>query len=236
MKTQPHIAESAPLDVGFYTVPEAARLLRVTARSVNRWLGGYTYRDKDGASIAAEPLWLPEIPKYGANLELSFRDLIELRFVTAFVSQGFGLRVIRRCLENARRILNEVRPLATRKFRTDGRTIFLEALVQESDEANGVIDLRDNQLAFRAVIEPTFKDLDFEGDLVARWRPHRGRKTIVLDPKRAFGAPILADYGIPTAALAAAANANGVEGAARLFETTVPLVREALLFETSLAA
>lgn len=236
MTAHPHLVENAPLDLGYYCVPEAARLLRVSAKSINRWLGGYSYRDKDGRAVTAQPLWLPEIPRFGSNLELSFRDLIELRFVTAFVSQGVGLNVIRRCLENARRILDEARPLATRKFRTDGRTIFLEALAQEGEDANGVIDLMDNQLAFREVIEPTFKDLDFEGDLVARWRPHRGRKTIVLDPRRAFGAPILADYGIPTAALAAAANANGVEGAARLFETTVPLVREALLFETSLAA
>jgi hypothetical protein len=132
------------------------------------------------------------------------------------------LNVIRRCLENARQILGEERPFATRKFLTDGHTIFLDAAAQEVADAGGVVDLKANQLAFKAVVEPTFKDLDFDGDLVVRWRPHRGRQTIVVDPKRAFGAPILSDYGIPTAALAA-----------RLFETTIPLVREAVAFESS---
>ena len=167
---------------------------------------------------------------------MGFRDLIELRFVVAFLEQGVGLNAIRRCLENARRILNEERPFATRRFQTDGRTIFLDATAPEGGDTARVVDLKTNQMAFKAVIEPTFRDLDYEADLVVRWRPHRGRSTIVVDPKRAFGAPVLADYGIPTAAPAAAARADGVERAARLFETKVALVREAVAFEHSLMA
>ena len=229
-------AEIVPLGVGFYTVPEAARLLRASPRNIARWLGGYAFRGRDGKRINAGPLWRPQLPRLGTAIELGFRDLVELRFVNAFVAQGVGLNVIRRCLENARQILGEERPFATRKFLTDGRTIFLDAAAQEGADAAGVVDLKTNQLAFKAVVEPTFKDLDFDRDLVVRWRPHRGRQTIVVDPKRAFGAPILSDYGIPTAALAAAAQAEGVERAARLFETTIALVREAVAFETSLMA
>jgi uncharacterized protein (DUF433 family) len=229
-------AEVIALDVGYYTVPEAARLLRASAKNIARWLGGYSYRNRKGNVAEAPPLWRPQLPRLGPQLELGFRDLIELRFVIAFVEQGVGLNVVRRCLENARRVMEEERPFATRKFRTDGRTIFLESLVQEGAENVGVLDLKTNQLAFKAVVEQSFKDLDWEGDIVARWRPHRGRTTIVIDPKRAFGAPVVAEYGIPTSALAAAANAEGVETAARLFETTVTLVREAVAFETSLMA
>jgi hypothetical protein len=229
-------ADIIALDVGYYTVPEAARLLRARAKNIARWLGGYSYRNREGVAIEAPPLWRPQLPRLGPQLELGFRDLIELRFVIAFVEQGVSLNVIRRCLENARRIVDEERPFATRKFRTDGRTIFLESLAQEGAENVGVVDLKTNQLAFKAVIEQSFKDLDWDGDIVARWRPHRGRASIVVDPKRAFGAPVVAEYGIPTSALAAAADANGVEGAARLFETTVALVREAGAFETSLMA
>ena len=229
-------ANIVPLDVGCYTIPEAARLLRANPRAIARWLGGYGYRARDGESMKAAPLWRPQLPRLGAGVELGFRDLIELRFVVAFIEQGVGLNVIRRCLENAQRILAEERPFATRKFRTAGRTIFLDALAAEEADAAGVVDLKTNQLAFKAVVEPTFKDLDFDGDLVARWRPHRGRPTIVLDPKRAFGAPVLAECGIPTAALAAAAQVEGAERAARLYETTVPLVREAVAFEASLMA
>ena len=228
--------EIVPLGVGFYTISEAARLLRSNPKNIARWLKGYAYRSVDGALKRAQPLWRTQLPGYDTNVELGFRDLVELRFVVAFLEHGVGLNVVRRCLENARRILDEERPFATRKFRTDGRTIFLEALAQEGSQAEGVVDLKNNQLAFKTVVEPTFKDLDWDGDVVARWRPYRGRSTIVIDPKRAFGAPVLAEFGIPTGALAASARADGVERAARLFETSVALVREAVAFETSLMA
>jgi uncharacterized protein (DUF433 family) len=229
-------ADVVPLDVGFYTISEAARLLRSRPKNIARWLNGYAYRSADGAQKRAQPLWRTQLPRHDGNAELDFRDLIELRFVVAFLEHGVGLNVVRRCLETARRILDEERPFATRKFRTDGRTIFLEALAQEGSHAEGVVDLKNNQMAFKTIIEPTFEDLDWDGDVVARWRPYRGRPTIVIDPKRAFGAPVLTDFGIPTGALAASARAEGVERAARLFETSPALVREAVAFETSLMA
>ena len=36
-------AESVPLGIGYYTVPEAARLLGIRRLSIRRWLGGYTF-------------------------------------------------------------------------------------------------------------------------------------------------------------------------------------------------
>lgn len=117
-----------PIGIGYYAAPEAARLLKTTPRNITRWLPGYSYKDANGVVVRAPPLWRPQLTALGESLEIGFHDLIELRFVLAFLSHHVGLNVIRRCLENARRFIGEERPLSTHRFRTDGRSIFLESL------------------------------------------------------------------------------------------------------------
>jgi uncharacterized protein (DUF433 family) len=236
------VAEIVPIGIGYYTVPEAARLLKADPRKISRWLGGYAYKTKDGAVARAEPLWRTQLPRLGDGLELGFRDLIELRFVLAFIKHRVGLNVIRRCLENARGIIGEERPLSTHRFKTDGRSIFLESLreAEEAGRANGtpsITDLKTGQMIFKQVVEPTFRDLDVADGSVARWRPYKGKPSIVIDPTRSFGKPIAADFGVPTAALASAARSeNSPQRAARLFEVPVAVVNDAIAFEQSLMA
>src|SRR5271163_2031063 len=139
-------ADIIPIGIGDYTAPEATRLLKTTPRNISRWLGGYSYRRNDGAVVRAAPLWVPQLPRLGEHLELGFRDLIELRFVMAFLEHNVGLNIIRRCLENARSIIGDDRPFSTNRFRTDGKSIFLESLSQLEetegvDEPSSVTDL-----------------------------------------------------------------------------------------------
>lgn len=226
--------ENVPLGIGYYTVPEAARLLRVPARNVNRWLGGYTYTSK-GVETEMPPLWQPELPAFGNHIELGFRDLVELRFVNAFLEAGLGLLTIRNCIAVARECVDDARPFSTRRFRTDGRTIFLESLRRTGE--SDVLDLRKGQYVFRTAIERTFRDLDIADDAVTRWRPHQGRKSVVIDPARAFGQPIVTDYGVPTVTLAQAAEAEGSpERAAFLYDVPPRIVRDAMQFEAYLRA
>lgn len=227
-------ADFAPVGIGFYSVAEAARLLRVPARNVNRWLGGYTYTS-NGERAESPPLWSPELARAKNHIELSFRDLIELRFVKAFTDAGLGLKTIRNCLTRARKRVGDDRPFSTRRFQTDGRTIFLESL---SDNGHTeTIDLATLQLVFRNAMEASFKDLDIEADAIARWRPFHGKGSIVIDPRRAFGQPIAAAYGVTTAALADAALVeSSLDRVARLYDVPVELVRDAVDFEAFLMA
>jgi uncharacterized protein (DUF433 family) len=226
--------DSVPLGVGYYTVPEAARLLKMPARNISRWLSGYTYKSK-GKEAHMPPLWTPELPRLDDHLELSFRDLIELRFVDAFEKAGLGLKTIRHCLEYARECVHDERPFSTRQFQTDGRTIFLESL-RVTGEAE-VLDLKKRQYVIREAIARTFKDLDIENDAMARWRPFHGKETVVIDPQRAFGQPIAAQYGVPTVALADAVEAEGsIDRVAYLYEVPAAVVRDAVRFEEYLQA
>jgi uncharacterized protein (DUF433 family) len=232
LRTEPDLVL---LGVGFYSLGDAGRLLRVPARNIRRWLGGYRFRSQDGEVVTMAPLWKPELPRNDNHIELGFRDLIELRFVAAFQEAGVGTLAIRRCIEFARDLVDDDRPFSTRRFKTDGKTIFIE-WARKAGEIE-LLDLRRKQYVWREVIERTFKDLDIEDDAVARWRPFRGKASIVIDPQRAFGQPIVTKYGVPTVALSDAVEAEGsVDRVARIFDVSATVVRDAVAFEKYLSA
>jgi uncharacterized protein (DUF433 family) len=233
--------ETVPFGIGCYTVSEAARLLATAPRNISRWLGGYTYRDFRGDAVRTTPLWRTQLPHDDDHLELGFHDLIELRFVLAFLKHGLSLNVVRRCLENARKIIGEERPFSTHRFRTDGKSIFLESLQEVQKTAptgeSSVTDLKTGQMVFRLVVEPTFRDLDLSDGSVVQWRPYKGKRTIVIDPNRSFGKPLAAEFGVPTSVLVTAVKAESSEKrVARLFEVPIAVVHDAVAFEQSLIA
>jgi hypothetical protein len=74
-------------------------------------------------------------------------------------------------LDAARECINPDRPFLSGRFQTDGRRIFLHG-------TDLLIDLKRRQYVFCGVIDPTFKDLDLDDDIVTRWRPYRGKDSI----------------------------------------------------------
>ncbi|MDA9443059.1 hypothetical protein XH98_28965 [Bradyrhizobium sp. CCBAU 51745] len=232
---QTHYQKDTPtLGIGYYTVPEAARLLKIRPLNIRRWLGGYSYTHGD-KTIDMPPLWTPQLPAYDHHIELGFRDLIELRVIKSFLDAGLSILTVRNCLEYARECAGDDHPFSTRRFRTDGRTIFLESMRRTGEDE--VLDLKSHQYAIKKVIDRTFKDLDISHDIVTRWRPFEGRQSIVIDPKRAFGQPIATNYGVPTVVLADAVKAEGsITRVSRLYDVSPSAVRDAVKFEQSLAA
>jgi len=209
--------------------------LKIRPLNIRRWLGGYSYT-RGEKTVRMPPLWLPQLPGYEHHIELGFRDLIELRFIKSFLDSGLSLITVRNCLEHAREYAKDDRPFSTRRFQTDGRTIFLESLRQSGEEE--LLDLRNRQYVIKKIIDRTFKDLDLsDHDIVSRWRPFGGKLSIVIDPERAFGQPIANNYGVPTVVLADAVKAEGsVDRVTRLYDVSASVVRDAVKFEKYLAA
>ncbi|KQB15310.1 hypothetical protein H9N28_03290 [Rhodobacter capsulatus] len=221
--------------IGLYTIDEAAKLLKSPTRTVRRWLLGHDFKARNGETRHSPPLWATDLPHADGAAELSFRDLVELRFVRAFVEMGLDIRIVRSCLETARECIQSDRPFSSGRFRTDGKRIFLQSL--EQDDTPVLIDLKRKQFVFHQIVERTFKDLDLEDDIVTRWRPFHGRASIVVDPKRAFGQPIAAESGVPTIVLAEAVVAEGsVTRVAALYEVDRAAVQDAVTFHKELAA
>jgi hypothetical protein len=181
--------------VNFQRLTDEAHRPTVSTQTVTRWLCGYDY-EIEGETRHLDPLWRPDYAPENADrlIELSFRDLIELRFVKTFRDQGLSLQTIRVCFTRAVEAVEDKRPFSTRSFRTDGKTIFLEI---GSDVREGeLLDLRHRQTAFHRILAPSLRDLEFDAEVVARWFPvGASRKRIVVDPARSFGRPIVVAGG-----------------------------------------
>ncbi|WP_245841428.1 DUF433 domain-containing protein [Pseudomonas abyssi] len=182
-------------------------------------------------------LWQPAL----AGLEektLSFHDLLEIRFVHAFRQYNVSLQAIRAAAAHAREWFDQPYPFTCRRFQTDGRTIFASVMEETGDEA--LIDLVKRQYAFKQVISDSLYagiDYDREGEAL-RWYPLKSNKSVVLDPARHFGKPILAKSGIDTETVAAAYQAEGqsIRRVASIYELTAAEVEAALKFERKDAA
>lgn len=222
---------------GIYSVPEASRLSGVPAGRIRRWLGGYSYAVKNGKRRSPEVVVGDFGTLTGGDLALSFRDLIEVRFVDAFRKHGVSWRCIRIAADRAQAILNTSHPFSTRRFQTDGKTI-LANLVREHGE-DLLLDLVKDQFAIKRILAAhLYRGLEFSSDdLVMRWWPVEPRRVIVIDPTRGFGQPILNRDGVPTAVIARAVRAEGaIDPVAAIYEISLQAVRAACDFEERLAA
>lgn len=225
---------NAMLGIGLYTATEAAKLTGVPAARIRRWLGGYDFRHGND-NRHSEALWTPQIPRLGREVELGFRDLIELRLVDAFEKAGLSLPAIRKALSIATSLIGDSHPFSTARFRTDGRTLFLQAVDAVGEPI--LLDILRKQYAFDRVIAPSFRDLDLEEGIAARWWPMSHDRAVVIDPTRSFGQPIVAKYGVPTRALADAIEAEGsIRATARIHDLPMSAIRDAVAFERRHAA
>jgi uncharacterized protein (DUF433 family) len=229
------VADSSLLGIGLYTVPEAARLTGIPQARLRRWLRGYTYAAGEGRT-ASKPVWQRQLPEIDGTLGLGFLDLMEARFVDEFRKAAVPWRVIRLGAERARELYGAEHPFSSRRFRTDGRTIFAE-LIDQAGEPQ-LLDLVKSQFAFTRVIGPSlYAGVEFSNrDMPVRWWPLGRQTPVVIDPARSFGQPIVSTSGIPTAVLADAVAAEGsVAKVARLFRLSPRSVDAALRFERRLA-
>jgi uncharacterized protein (DUF433 family) len=219
---------------GIYGVSEATRLTGVPSGCIRRWLNGYRYKTISGHRSAA-PVFERELPLVDGELALSFLDLIEVRIVNSLRKQNFSWKLIRLAVHHAREVFKLEHPFATKSFKTDGRRIFAD--LRKSRGERPLIDLVDNQFAFRSLVEPNLRDLDFDSHQKAvRWWPLGARHRVLLDPQRNFGQPVVPE-GVPTFVLwQASRHGESIETVAKWYKVETRAVKDAVEFERKLAA
>ena len=213
---------------GFYTVSEAARLLGMeSGQRISRWLS---------PGPKGDALIRRDYPKVGREHELSFLDLVEVRFVEHFRQIKISLQSLRVAAKNAREELGVAHPFATSsvKFQTDRRQIFLEAAKETGDPY--LLNLMTKQVAIYNVIEQVFaNDLTFDLDGLARmWRPApAAAPNVIVAPVYAFGRPVISSRFLPTKTLFEfwQANENDADMTADWFGIDPVDVDEAVRFE-----
>src|SRR4051794_22387247 len=144
------------LGTGVYSTAEAAMLLGLPARKTRRWVVGYDY-SRAGTVRHQIPLWHTQLPSHNGYSEIGFLDLMQLRTVARLLELGFSMHFIRRSVRYAADVLRSEHPFVTSKFRTDGRSIFLElAEMLDEREEPKLLDLRNRQWVMREIIDRTF--------------------------------------------------------------------------------
>lgn len=221
----------AEIDVngGFYTISEAARLLGLQNwRRVTRWL--------EPPRGGGEPVIIRDYAKVGREHELSFLDVIEVKFVEHFRNVRISLQSLRIAAKNAREELGVTHPFATGsvKFQTDRKQVFLDTARQTGDRQ--LLNLMTKQVEIYDVIEQTFaRDLEFSVDGIARlWHPAPDlTPNVRVSPVFAFGRPVISGRNVPTRTLFDAwiANEQHVESVADWFDVEPGDVEEAVKFE-----
>jgi uncharacterized protein (DUF433 family) len=223
---------------GIYSAPDAARLTGIPAARLRRWLRGYPFTPRDAVAPSfSEKVIEGELPVIDDVLALSFLDLQEARCLEEFRKRGVGWKALRDYHAKARATLGTDHPFSTGQFKTVGRRIMRDFVTEHGDPI--LLDLAKDQATFREFLQPYLRGLEFLPDsrFPARWFPMAGTRRVVLDPKRAFGHPIVAKRGVQTSILFRAYKAEGsLDRVARWYEVDVRSVKDAVEYERALAA
>src|SRR5215470_11866848 len=145
------------LNVGIYTVSEASKLTGVSRERIRRWVKGYRSNLRKKRYSA---LWTPQLPDINNKVALGFLDLIEIKFVGAFLDHGVSWPMIHKVREKAAEIFPDVsHPFCTKQFVTDGQRVFAE-LHKETGESS-LLDIATDQTVFGGLTRPFIKQLEF---------------------------------------------------------------------------
>jgi uncharacterized protein (DUF433 family) len=192
------------LGQGFYTTREAAQLIEIGNLSrIKSWLEGYR-------KSAAGPLLRRDYEHKVQNAphELSFYDLMEVRFVEFFRERGVKLNTLRAGLESAREVFNTDKPFATNLIRFTVSKNKKAIYVNESDKqiATNEEDPKLWNLLTRQyeIVQVTHdlieRGIEFDTitNLARYWHPRqKDFPQVVINPFKAYGKPIVGD-GTPT--------------------------------------
>lgn len=171
-----------------YTIAEAARLCVLPPAQVHRWI-------RNSFTLVHTTR---RVGKHG-DAGLDFLDLIEIRFVKAFLDVSVTWHVLRAGYERMAAMLRVDHPFATKKFFADGPAV-LKSIAEPV-----LLEAAESHVVFSGIEERYFggrESLDFNDDnMAARWWPVGRKRLVVIDPERSFGQPIVSMEGVPTAVL-----------------------------------
>ena len=217
--------DSVVFGEGIYRPREAARLIGSTTQEILRWTRG---------SGPTEPIWKAHYQYLDDATEISFLDLVELRTVRALRLGGISLQAIRYAIQLAQNKFGIQRPLSTVEFKTDGYEILMDA-VEKDDELVSLSKKSPTQKVFKRLVDQSVSDLEYEGSQVLRWRP-KSAAHVVIDPNRAFGAPLIDEASISTEVLFREWDrSKDYRFVGRLYDISEHLVRDAVRFEDRLS-
>jgi uncharacterized protein (DUF433 family) len=212
-------------DSAAYMLAEAARYLRLPVATLRSWVVGRQY--EGGGRF--DPLIRPASRR---PTLLSFSNLIEAHVLRSLRTEhGVSVKALRNALDYAESRLDINRLLLRQELCTEAGKVFL-------DRYGELIDLSaSGQLAMRRLLDDHLKRVEWDASqFPVRLYPFVPTATqerpIVIDPRIAFGRPVISRRGISTSAIAERIDAGEeLEGIAADYGLGVSEVEQAALYE-----
>lgn len=215
---------------GFYSVGEV-RLLSGVPESVSRRFVK-SYKGTHG-------LWGGGDQRLAGNAYLTFRDLLEIRHIYAFHTAGVSWQRITMAARRAKLRFDSDYPFSDLRFKTDCVHIF-SAIGTNLELLSG-----HGQMAFKQILgDYLFDPVDYHRYEPVCWYPAEewgmtnvGRE-VMVNPRVAFGAPVIVGSHIPTQVLYLnyKAELNDMELVALNYEIPRASVEHAIAFQEELLA
>jgi uncharacterized protein (DUF433 family) len=200
-------------------------LAGVPASTLRSWVLGRPLLGRSGRRWSQPVIRLPR----GERRFLSFTNLVEVHVLAAMRRQhALELDAIRRAVRYVHDELDVEHPLAKEQFKTNGVDLFVERLGKIINAS------REGQLGMRAVLVGSLERVEYDRHgrairLFPVLRRADAPKNIVIDPRRAFGRPVLVGTSVPAADVRARFDAgDGVDELARDYDVSTELIEDAL--------
>lgn len=213
-----------PEDVPAYSLGEAARLVGLAPSTLRTWTHGRTFPTRRGVSRSQAIIQLPRPGGF-----LSFTNVVEAHVLAAMRRKhSLTLGAIRAAVRYLRDELELEHPLASKRFKTNGVDLFvdhLEQLINVSQEG---------QLGMRSVLDASLERVEYDQRgravrLFPLFKRSEAPKHVVIDPRRAFGRPILFGTSVPVADIRTRFDAGDSVGAlAADYNVRRSMIEEAL--------
>lgn len=168
---------------GVYTLREVAHILQLPYTKVHRWIKEY-WDGKLGRDFQAQYSWMIE-----GSRAVSFHTVVELYVMIQLAEEGVKTSEVLIAHQKLSESYQTRFPFAQKQvieeIQTDGRFIFWK-------RGEDIISLNGSDQFNMEIIKLYFKKLDFdEGEVVSRLWPMGKGNSVVIDPARKFGHPII---------------------------------------------
>jgi len=213
-----------------YPLVEAARYLKLPVATLRSWVAGRPYPKAEGVG-RFQPLIKPAARKPPS---LSFWNLIEAHVLRSLrTDHGVSIKAVRQALSYAEKSLGVERLLLRKELRTNAGRVFL-------DRYGALIELSaSGQIAMRQLLDEHLKRVEWDDwQFPVRLYPFlsvdapSGGKPIAIDPKIAFGRPVVLRAGVSTASIVERIDAGEtVDDLATDYGLNASEIEQAVLFE-----
>ena len=171
------------LGQGIYTSAEIAQILRVPYRKVYTWMNKY-WDGKLGKEFDNKYSWQME-----GTRAVSFHTFIEFYVMMKFSEAGVAPKKVLHAHSELTKMYNTAFPFALKEvlkgIHSDGKHVYLKT-------KKGIIELNGTKQFNLEIIQLFFVNLEFDEDnLASKFWPMGKEKSILVDPKRRFGQPVI---------------------------------------------